>query len=70
MTRYWQPGVCFCLSSKRLITHFYPLLPLCYTSKKYLNNGDRWLTKTKSKLYENVERIKAKDISKMGYVLY
>jgi hypothetical protein len=24
-----------------LITYFYPLLPSCYTSKKYLKIGDR-----------------------------
>jgi len=32
---------------RRLITYFYPLLLSYYMSRKYLNNGDRWLTKTK-----------------------
>ena len=31
----------------KLITYFYPLLLSDSTSMKYLNNGDRWLTKTK-----------------------
>jgi hypothetical protein len=28
------------VSPKRLMTYFYPLLPLYYTPKKYLKNGD------------------------------
>ena len=40
-----------------LITYFYPLLLLYYTSKKYLKIGDGYSTKTKTKVQNRPNRV-------------